>query len=275
MLADKKLFLLDIDGTVCLGDRLIDGAAEFLSAIRKSRGQFVFITNNSTKDVEDYIEKFRKLGIRTDAENFVTAASAAESCLKRGYQGKKIYVMGTRSLVSGLKRAGIRVAEDPKDPEIACVLVAYDNELTYQKLETVCRILSTRQVDFLATNPDLVCPVEFGYVPDCGSICQMITIACGQMPRYIGKPEPEMIEISIGQNSFSKEETLIVGDRLYTDIACGIQTRTETALVLTGEAKKDDILTGSIHPEYVFPSVRELHDAWISSIREEQGGNPV
>ena len=84
-----------------------------------------------------------------------------------------------------------------------------------------------------------------------------------------------MIEISIGQNSFSKEETLIVGDRLYTDIACGIQTRTETALVLTGEAKKDDILTGSIHPEYVFPSVRELHDAWISSIREEQGGNPV
>ena len=134
MLSNKKLFLFDIDGTVCQGERLIDGTTQFLEDIRQSGGQFVFITNNSTKSIQDYILKFQKLGIKTDYSNFITASYATIHYLKKNYDDKLIYVMGTKSLIRELKKSGIRVTTDCEDPEIACVLVAYDNELTYEKV---------------------------------------------------------------------------------------------------------------------------------------------
>lgn len=161
MLSNKKLFLFDIDGTVCQGERLIDGTMQFLEDIRQSGGQFVFITNNSTKSIQDYILKFQKLGIKTDYSNFITASYATIHYLKKNYDDKLIYVMGTKSLIRELKKSGIRVTTDCEDPEIECVLVAYDNELTYEKLTDTCKILSTRDVGYVATNPDLVCPIEF------------------------------------------------------------------------------------------------------------------
>ena len=142
------------------------------------------------------------------------------------------------------------------------MLAAYDSELTYQKLSDTCRILQARPVTFLATNPDLVCPVPFGYVPDCGSICQMITNATGQVPHYIGNPSTDMVDIALRENPFSKEETLVVGDRLYTDIACGNAAGVETALVLTGEAKRMDTQIHTYPPTYIFDSVKELKQAW-------------
>ena len=165
---DKRLFLLDIDGTVCIGQRLIDGTREFLKAVKNSGGQFVFITNNSTRSIEDYILSFQKLGVMTDYTNFITASFATVQYLKKHYEGKLIYVMGTKSLMRELKRNGIRVTVDCQDPEIACVLVSYDNQLTYEKIMDTCQILSTREVGYIATNLDYVCPIEFGYVPDCG-----------------------------------------------------------------------------------------------------------
>ena len=152
MLSNKKLFLFDIDGTVCQGERLIDGTTQFLEDIRQSGGQFVFITNNSTKSIQDYILKFQKLGIKTDYSNFITASYATVHYLKKNYTDKLIYVMGTKSLIRELKKSGIRVTTDCEDPEIACVLVAYDNELTYEKLTDTCKILSTREVGYVATN---------------------------------------------------------------------------------------------------------------------------
>ena len=188
MLSNKKLFLFDIDGTVCQGERLIDGTTEFLDDIRQSGGQFVFITNNSTKSIQDYILKFQKLGIKTDYSNFITASYATVHYLKKNYADKLIYVMGTKSLIRELKKNDIRVTTDCEDPEIACVLVAYDNELTYEKLTDTCKILSTREVGYVATNPDLVCPIEFGFVPDCGAsrewwICPLHRIISRKMKR--------------------------------------------------------------------------------------------
>ena len=242
MLSNKKLFLFDIDGTVCQGERLIDGTMQFHEDIRQSGGQFVFITNNSTKSIQDYILKFQKLGIKTDYSNFITASYATIHYLKKNYDDKLIYVMGTKSLIRELKKSGIRVTTDCEDPEIACVLVAYDNELTYEKLTDTCKILSTRDVGYVATNPDLVCPIEFGY--------------------FIGKPEPGMVDMSVAQNHFTKDETLVIGDRLYTDILSGINAGVETALVLTGEATRKDAEESSYKPDYIFPTVRELHEAW-------------
>ena len=170
--------------------------------------------------------------------------------------------MGTKSLIRELKKSGIRATTDCEDPEIACVLVAYDNELTYEKLTDTCKILSTREVGYVATNPDLVCPIEFGFVPDCGAMCQMIEHAVKKKPYFIGKPEPGMVDMSVAQNHFTKDETLVIGDRLYTDILSGINAGVETALVLTGEATRKDAEDSSYKPDYIFPTVRELHEAW-------------
>lgn len=266
MLENKKLFLLDIDGTVCLGDRLISGTGEFLREIKEQGGQFVFITNNSTRSMEDYIRSFQKLGISTDHSNYMTASYATIYYLKKHYPGQLIYVLGTVSLMREMKRNGIRVTADCRDPEIACVVVSYDNQLTYQKLQDTCELLGTRQTGYIATNPDYVCPVEFGYVPDCGSICEMLEHAVKRKPEYMGKPETSMVESALKHNHFSREQALIVGDRLYTDILCGCRAGVDTALVLTGEATREEAQKCEFGPDYIFSSIEELAEQW----RKEQ-----
>ena len=260
---DKRLFLLDIDGTVCIGQRLIDGTREFLKAVKNSGGQFVFITNNSTRSIEDYILSFQKLGVMTDYTNFVTASFATVQYLKKHYDGKLIYVMGTKSLIRELKKNKIRVTTDCMDEDIACVLVSYDNQLTYEKIQDTCQVLSTRKVDYLATNLDYVCPIEFGYVPDCGAICQMLEHAVKRNPIYLGKPGTAMVDYALKLNHFSREETLVVGDRLYTDILCGHNAGVETALVLTGEATREEGEACEYGPDYIFRSIEELYKAWL------------
>ncbi|MDD3339696.1 MAG: HAD-IIA family hydrolase [Lachnospiraceae bacterium] len=262
MLEDKRLFLLDIDGTVCKGKQLINGTREFLSEVKQSGGQFVFITNNATKSIQDYIETFQELGITTDYHNFITASYATTRYVKKHYPDQLIYVLGTKSFIRELKRNRIRVTTDCEDAEIACVLISYDNQLTYEKLQDTCELLSTRKVDYIATNPDFVCPVEFGYVPDCGAICQMLEHAVKRSPYFIGKPETAMVDLAIKGNHYTREETLVVGDRLYTDILCGSRAGVETALVLTGEATKEEAEAFEQKPDYVFSSIEALHKAW-------------
>ncbi len=266
ILKNKKLFLLDIDGTICRGDSLLEGSAEFIEEVSLRGGKAVFFTNNSTKSIEDYIEKFRCLGIKTDKSNFVTASVSAAEYIKNKHKGRLIYVMGTLSLIAELKERDIQVTTDADREEIACVLIAYDNELTYKKLADVCKILSLKDVDYIATNPDYACPAEFGYIPDCGAICKMIEYATGKKPYFTGKPETAMIDIAINNSPFTKEEALVVGDRLYTDILCGIKANVDTALVLTGEGTAEDAIKGKNKPSIIFSSIKELYKEWLSQI---------
>ena len=134
---------------------------------------------------------------------------------------------------------------------------AFDAELTYQKVEDACRLLA-RGADFLATNPDLSCPTLFGFIPDCGSICQLLVNACGRRPVYIGKPDPTMIHLAWQQTGYGAAETLMVGDRLYTDIACGVNAGTDTALVLTGEATAADAAVSDTPPTLICRDMAEL-----------------
>ncbi|MDD6070335.1 MAG: HAD-IIA family hydrolase [Clostridiales bacterium] len=262
MLKSKKLFLFDIDGTVCKGNQLFRGVREFLVDIRECGGQFVFITNNSTTSIRDYIKRFEGMGIVTDDTNFVTASYATVRYLKKNHSGELIYVMGTTSFIRELRRNHIRVTTDCTDSEIACVLISYDSQMTYEKIRDTCELLSTREVDYVATNPDLVCPIEFGFVPDCGAICEMLEHAIKRKPLYIGKPETAMIEDALKMNPFTKEETLVVGDRLYTDILSGYRAGVETALVLTGEATKEDAERSDYKPDYIFDSIESLYHLW-------------
>lgn len=197
-IGEKKLFLLDIDGTICVGNRLIPGADRFLNGLSEYGGDYVFITNNTTMSVADYRKKFAKLGIPTTSANFLTASVATAHYLKQKYGSRPVYVLGTDSLIRELESFGVCTTHDPEKEGIACVLASYDNELTYQKLTDICRLLTERpELDYAATNPDYACPIEFGYVPDCGSICEMIGHAVHRMPTYIGKPGTRMVEMAL------------------------------------------------------------------------------
>jgi HAD superfamily hydrolase (TIGR01450 family) len=140
---------------------------------------------------------------------------------------------------------------------VTVVLVGFDTELTYQKVEDACRLLA-RGADFLATNPDWACPTLFGFIPDCGAICELISRAAGRQPAFIGKPDPTMIQLALEQTGCTPAETLMVGDRLYTDIACGINAGVDTALVLTGEATRADAAASDTPPTLVCRDMAEL-----------------
>lgn len=259
MLKDKKLFLLDIDGTIALDTTLIPGTLDFMNYVLSINGKYIFITNNSTKGIEDYIKKFELFKIKVDETSFVTSSYATALYLRDTYKNKKIFALGTKSFVQELRSFNVNVTEE-KEEDIVCAVVGFDNELTYKKVENICELLLTRDIDYIATNPDLVCPTSFGFIPDCGSICEMIRHAVKREPLYIGKPNKTIVEMCLKQTGFTKEETLVIGDRLYTDIACGINGGVDTAVVFTGEATKADLIDTEFKPTYNFQSIKELYE---------------
>lgn len=264
-LKDKKLFLFDIDGTIAVGDTLFPGSRELLEYIESIGGKAYYITNNSTKSNMDYVIKFKNsFELDTTEDLFVTSGYMTIRFLKEHYPDKKIYVLGTGSFIAELRKNNLNITECCEE-DIACVVVAYDSELAYQKLVEACKILSTMDVPFYGTNPDLCCPIDFGFIPDCGAICEMITHATGKVPVYLGKPNPEVVYLCQASSGFSPEETLVVGDRLYTDIACGINAGVDTCVLFTGEATPEDLQSTSHKPTYAFDNVIELLERIASS----------
>ncbi len=254
-LRGKKLFLLDMDGTIYNEESLFDETPAFLAAI-SGIGRYVFITNNSSKSVECYVEKLCKMGIKACRDDFYTSTLATGAYLNGHFAGKLIFCVGTRAFISELNSMGISTCERIR-PDIAAVVVTFDRELTYQKLRDASELL-TQGLPFIAANPDRACPVSFGFEPDCGAICEALYFATERRPVYIGKPEPTMIEHVIAHSPYTKEETLIVGDRLYTDIASGINAGVESVCVLTGEASINDIKNGDIKPTWVLKSIGDI-----------------
>jgi len=256
-LGKKKLFLLDLDGTIYLEESLLPGAAEFLAYVREMGGAYRFLTNNSSRGVDAGLEKMHRLGIPARREEFLTAVEATIHYLKKHRSPEDVYyAVGTESFCRQIAEAGFAVRQTP-EADVTVLLVSFDTTLTYQKVEDACRLLA-RGVDYLATNPDLACPTLFGFVPDCGAICQLIENATGRKPLFIGKPDPTMIQLAWEQTGYGAAETLMVGDRLYTDIACGVNAGTDTALVLTGEATREDAARSETPPTAIFQDMAEL-----------------
>ena len=256
-LTGKKLFLLDMDGTIYLDEQLFDGTVDFLSYVRQTGGKYLFLTNNSSRSVEAYIEKMRRLGIETTADDFLTSVDALIVWLnEKGYREKLLYASGTVSFRKQLADAGFRLTQD-RDDAVDALVCGFDTELTFQKLEDAC-ILLNRGVDFIAANPDWVCPTWYGYVPDCGSVCEMLFHATGRRPVFIGKPEPAMALLAMEKYGFSKEQTLLIGDRVYTDIACGVRAGIDAALVLSGESTLQDAENSPEKPTHIYENIRAL-----------------
>lgn len=260
-LKQKRLFLFDMDGTIYLDNELFDGTIELLKHIKAIGGRHIFLTNNSSKSVNAYVEKLKKLGISAEKEDFFTSTDATVLYL-RGKDYKKIYALGTASFKEQLSEADICITDKLEDG-IDCLCMGFDTELTFQKLEDAC-ILLNRGVDYIATNPDWVCPTWYGFVPDCGSVSQMLCNATKRKPYFIGKPQPTMAFLAMKKTGMSKEQTVVIGDRLYTDIACGVNAGVSTVFVLSGEGTLEDMEKSEVKPEFVMSGVKEIYNTLIS-----------
>ena len=262
ILRSKKLFLFDMDGTLYLGNRLYDFTLELLSTLRATGRQYLSMTNNSSKSVEDYVTKLGKLGIAATREDFMTSSQATAFYLHKHHEGQKLYVCGTESLKEELRREGFTVTTDVNETE--CIVMGFDTELTFQKLHDVSYMLLTRpELPYIATNPDYVCPTEFGSVPDCGSVCDMIYNATKKRPLVIGKPEALMPKLAMERWGVSPAETCCVGDRIYTDIRSGLNAGITTLLVLSGETTREILDASAVKPHFVLKDAGQILTALL------------
>ena len=259
IIQNMKLYLFDMDGTLYLGSRLYDFTIELLQEIRRTGGKYLFITNNSSKSVADYVKKLAGFGIEATRDDFMTSSQATAYYLHKYHEGQRLYVCGTESLKEELRGEGFTVTTNID--EVDCIVMGFDTELTFQKLHDVSYMLLTRpELPYIATNPDLVCPTEFGSVPDCGSVCGMIYNATGKKPIVIGKPSALMPELAMDKLGISKEETCVVGDRIYTDVKSGLNAGCVGILVMSGETTYEILAQSPEKPHLVMESAREILD---------------
>lgn len=257
-LRSKRLFLLDMDGTIYLDDQLFDGTLDFLRYVKQIGGRALYLTNNSSRSVSAYVDKLRRLGIAAAPEDFLTSVHVTARYLQEK-QYRCIYVFGTESFLQQLREIGLPVTSS-REEGIDCLCCGFDTELTFQKLEDAC-ILLKGNVDFVATNPDWVCPTWYGFVPDCGSVCEMLFRATGRRPKVLGKPEPDMPLLAMKQTGFSKAETVLLGDRLYTDIQSGVHAGIDTVLMLSGEVTLQEAQQSAVKPTWIFSDIRAFLNA--------------
>lgn len=257
-LSNKRLFLLDMDGTIYLDNHLFDGTLDFLAKVKELGGKYMFVTNNSSKSVEAYVEKLKKIGISATRDDFLTSTEATIHYINKNYPGKKFYSVGTASFNKELINKGINITTELEDG-IFGLVISNDTEINFKKIEEAC-ILLGRDVKYIATNPDWVCPTAYGYVPDCGCFAEMLKKATGKEPVFIGKPKPDMILMAIENLGYKKDECVIIGDRVYTDIASGYNAGIDTVLVLSGEATVADVEKSDIKPVYIMENIREVYE---------------
>ena len=257
MLNTIRLFLFDMDGTLYLGNRLFDFTPALLNGIRAKGGRYLFMTNNSSKSVVDYVKKLDALGITATEEDFITSSQATAYYLKQHHPDATLYVCGTRSLIKELEKEGFAVTTDLEKVDV--IVMGFDTELTFQKLEDVSRLLLTRKnIPYIATNPDYVCPTEYGSVPDCGSVADMLFNATGKRPLFIGKPSPLMPTLAMAMTGYGKEETAVIGDRIYTDVKSGLNAGCTAVLVMSGETTEDILNASEDKPDLVLKDAGEI-----------------
>ncbi len=257
ILKDKQLFLFDLDGTIHLGSSLIDGAKELLEEIKKQGKKYMFFTNNSSRTKDEYITSLGNMGLEVTYDDIITAGYSTAIYLANKKQNANIFVVGTNSFKKLLSEHGLNVIETP-DNNIDFVVVGLDFELNYEKIRTACELVSNG-AEFIGANPDLMFPIPGGKsLPDTAAICKLIEIPTGKQPIYLGKPSNEILEYCTTLTGVSKADTVVVGDRLYTDIACGFNNGCDTILVLSGESKAEDIEHSPFKPTLVLDSVKSI-----------------
>ena len=246
-----------MDGTVYLGDHLFKGAKETFEYFKQNDISFVFLTNNSSHSLPFYVDKIKRMGIDCNEDNFYSSIETTIKYLEDN-NINYIYVLGVKTFKDELKKHFnvIENYDDKNIPEV--VLVSFDTELVYDELRIACLYIQ-KGSKFIATNMDYRCPIEDGlYIPDCGGLCKWITMCTDKQPIFLGKPEPTMIYQVMEKFNVSKEETMMVGDRYYTDIVAGINANVDTVAVLSGETTLEEFKNANKKPTYIIDSIADL-----------------
>lgn len=256
LLRDITCFALDMDGTFYLSNTLLEGSLDFLEALRERGKDFVFLTNNSSKSRAAYLDKLAAMGVKVAERNLVTSGLATIRWLQKHHPGEKVFLLGNDVLYGEFIESGIIL--DSNAPDL--VVTAFDTTLDYQKMTMLCDFVRGG-LPYIATHPDYNCPVEGGgYIPDIGAIHAFVEASTGRMPDcIIGKPNREILDCALAQTGHRPEQTAMVGDRLYTDIASTANLPGLTGiLVLTGESGAEGIETAEVKPHLVFDRLSSM-----------------
>ena len=244
-----RCFALDMDGTVYLGDNLLPGALEFLQYLRDTGREYIFLTNNSSKDSQAYVEKLTRIGIAAQPADILTSGEATAIYLMKQKPGARIFLLGTENLEREFLKAGFSITAERPD----YVVLGFDMTLTYAKLVEACHLIR-EGVEYIATHPDINCPVSdrTGYIPDVGAMIELIKASTGgKTPKVIGKPNREIIDALMLKKARPQAEMAMVGDRIYTDIAMAKNAGITGVLVLSGETTLEIVNGSDIVPDVI------------------------
>ena len=268
VLKDTELFVLDMDGTFYLGDEILDGALDFLESVKRAGKRYIFFTNNSSVSSENYIEKLKKMNCHISRDMIMTSGDVMIRFLKSKYPDKSVYLLGTPELEKSFREAGINLFESERDEKAAMshaicenipdiVVVAFDKTLNYEKLSNAC-VYIMKGAKFLATHLDINCPVKEGFIPDCGAMCAAIELSTKVSPKFVGKPFKETVDMVVDATGVDASKISFVGDRIYTDVATGVNNGAMGVLVLTGECKLSEVPDSDVQPDVIFDSIKEM-----------------
>lgn len=249
-------YALDLDGTVYLGDRLLPGADRVVGTLREAGARVVFLSNNPLYTREEYASKLTRLGIPTAPEDVINSSLVLVRYLTTAAPGARLFVIGEESVKGELRSAGFRLVERPE--EVDYVVACFDRTFDYRKLKIGFDALR-RQARFIATNRDPYCPTPDGGLPDAGAVVAALEAATGRsLEVVVGKPSPIMARVLLERLGTPREDTLVVGDRLETDVALGCTLGTKTAVVLTGATTREMLERCTHRPDFVLESLEEL-----------------
>jgi len=253
-----KCFLFDMDGTINLGNTLIPGMEGFFDKLKAAGRTYYLLTNNSSKDHGHYVRKMNSLGVPVAHKDVLISTDAFTNWLRKVNKDARLFVLGTKEFRTLIREAGFTMTSTLEEGA-DYVVVAFDQELTYANLTIACRLID-KGVPYVATHPDVRCPIEGGeFIPDTGAMLELIKTATGKQPLHIfGKPFEFMVDVVLDRTGFSKEQIAMVGDRLSTDIAFGLNNDILSILVLTGEASIEDVENGNIKPDVILNHAKEI-----------------
>ena len=251
---DVKCFLLDMDGTFYLGDRLLDGSLDFIRAVEESGRDYLFLTNNSSHNAAYYVEKLRRMGLTVPREKVLTSGQATAMKARLLYPGKRAFVLGNEYLFEELREYGVEI--DQQRPDY--VIIGYDTTLDYAKMTAVCDFVR-EGLPYVATHPDYNCPTETGFAPDIGAIMAFIEASTGRRPDLIvGKPHAGIVDAALERTGLKAGEMAMVGDRLYTDIETGLRHGMTAILVMTGETTEEMLARSETKPDLKYGRLADM-----------------
>lgn len=253
-LKDIKCFLLDMDGTFYLGDRIIPGSLEFIDKVVSGGRDFLFLTNNSSHNAPFYVKRLERMGLKVARDKILTSGEAACDYLNAAFQDKRVFCLGNEFLKQELTEAGIVI--DENDPDV--VLIGFDTTLDYKKMCAVCDFVRAG-LPYIATHPDFNCPTETGFIPDIGAIIAFIEASTSRRPEVIiGKPYSGIVDAALKRAGCTKDQLAMVGDRLYTDIKTGNVNNMMSILVMSGETTPEMAAASPIKPTLTFDRLYDM-----------------